>query len=167
MFRLNKRTLRVPAHLLVCAAVAGSAALVAGAIPGSVAGAVTPKSVTCTTLTGSATIQTISGCTGTGAIAADVGTPPAHGVSTVATNTIKWSNGKTTVSKVTHTAGSDATCPTVPKYTKFILETAKGTIKSGTAAGMIGSTFKATICAYKLTAAPHTILAKNKGTFTI
>ena len=167
MFRLTKSTLRVPARLLVCTAVAGSAALAAGAIPGGIAGAVTPLTVTCTTLSGNASTQNISGCTGTGAISADAGTPPAHGVSTVSTKTIKWSNGKTSVSKVTYTPASDATCPTVAKYTKFLLENAKGTVNTGsaggTAVGMRGGAWKATICAYKQTAAPHAILVKNKG----
>ena len=171
MFRLTKSTLRVPARLLVCAAVAGSAALAAGAIPGGIAGAVTPLTLSCKTLTGNSTTQTLSGCTGTGAIAADAGTPPAHGVSTVSTKTIKWSNGKTSVSTVTYTPGSDATCPTIPKYSKFLLENAKGKVNTGTAGGtavgMRGGAWKATICAYKLTAAPHTILVKNKGPVTL
>jgi len=144
--------------------------LAAGAIPGGIAGAA-PLTLTCTSLSGSATSQTLSGCTGTGAIAADAGTPPAHGVSIVSTKTITWSNGKTTKSTVTYTPASDATCPTVAKYTKFLLENAKGSVNTGTAGGtavgMRGGAWKATICAYKLTAAPHTILVKNKGAVTL
>jgi hypothetical protein len=153
----------LPVRLLACAALAGSASLAAVAIPGGIASA-SPLSVTCTSLTGNASTQTISGCTGTGAIAADAGTPPAHGVSTTSTKTIKWSTNKTSVSTYTYTSGSDKSCPAVKGYKVSALENAKGTVKSGSATGMIGSTFKGTICVY---AKGSTILVKNKGSFTV
>jgi hypothetical protein len=145
----------LPIRLLVCAALAGSASLAAVAIPGGVATA-SPLTVTCTSLTGSASTQTVSGCTGTGAIAADAGTPPAHGSSVASTKTITWSNHKT-----------DKTCPKVAKYTVTLLENATGKVTGGTATGMVGGAFSGTICVYKLTAAPHTIMVKNKGSFKV
>ena len=154
---------------MVCAALAGSATLAAVAVPAVDAGAVTPLTVTCTSLTGSATTQKISGCTGNGAIAADAGVAPAKGTSVASTKTITWSNNKKTKTTYTYKAGSDASCPTVAKYTKDLLEVAKGSVvKSGTTTtGMVGGAFSGTICIYKLTAAPHTLLVKNKGSFKV
>jgi hypothetical protein len=152
----------LPARLLVCAAMAGSASLAVVAIPG-VAGAA-PLTVSCTTLSGSATSQAVSGCTGSGAIAADAGTPPAHGTSVASTKTITWSNGKTSKTTYTYTAGSDASCPAVKGYTKDLLENAKGTVTGGTATGLVKGAFKATICVYKK---GSTLLVKNKGPVTI
>ena len=59
--------------------------LAAAAIPVGVASATTPLKVTCTSLTGSATSQCLTHCTGTGAIAADAGASPAHGTNVVST----------------------------------------------------------------------------------
>lgn len=156
----------LPIRLLVCATLAGSASLATVAIPGGVATA-SPLTVTCTSLTGSASTQTVSGCTGTGAIAADAGTPPAHGSSVASTKTITWSNHKTTKTTYTYKAGSDKTCPKVAKYTVTLLENATGKVTGGTATGMVGGAFSGTICVYKLTAAPHTIMVKNKGSFKV
>jgi hypothetical protein len=155
-------------RLIACAALAGSASLAAVAVPSGIASAATPLTVTCTSLTGSATTQTISGCTGTAAIAADAGTPPAKGTSVASTKTITWSNHKTTKTTYTYKAGSDASCPTVAKYTKDLLENATGKVVSGgTAKGMVNGVFKGTICVYKLTAAPHTLMVRNKGSFKV
>ena len=123
--------------------------------------------MTCTSLTGSATSQTISGCKGTGAIAADAGVSPAHGTSVASTKTITWSNHKTSKTTYTYKAASDASCPTVAKYTKTLLENATGKVTGGTATGMVNGVFKGTICVYKLTAAPHTLMVRNKGTFQV
>ena len=157
----------LPIRLLVCAAMAGSASLAVVAVQGGNAGATPPKTVTCTSLTGSATSQTISGCTGSGAIAADAGTPPAHGTSVASTKTITWSNHKTTKTTYTYHSGSDASCPAVTGYTKDLLENATGSVVSGSATGMVGGAFHGTICVYKKTASPHTLLVKNKGSFAV
>ena len=123
--------------------------------------------MTCTSLSGSATSQTISGCTGTGANAANAGVAPAHGTSVASTKTITWSNHKTTKTTYTYKAASDASCPTVAKYSKDLLENATGKVVSGSAAGMVGGAFKGTVCIYKLTAAPHTLIVRNKGSFKV
>ena len=157
----------LPIRLLACAALAGSASLAAVAIPGSTATAAAPLTVSCTSLTGTATSQIVSGCKGNGAIAADAGTAPAHGTSVAATKTITWSNKKTTTTKYTIKAGSDAACPTVANYTKDLLENSSGTVTGGTAKGLIGGKYKGTICVYKLTSKPSTLLIKNKGPVTI
>ena len=158
----------LPVRLAVCAALAGSASLAAVAIPGGVATA-SPLSVTCTTLTGNATSQTISGCTGTGAITADAGTPPAHGTSLVSTKTITWSNHKTTKESYSYTASSTANCPSVSGYAKLLRETIKAGSKvvasSNDAAGMVGGALTGTFCVYKK--GSSTILVKNLGTFKI
>ena len=155
----------LPARLLACAALAGSASLAAIAIPGGVSGA-SPLTVTCTTFSGSMTSQTISGCTGSGAIAADAGTPPAHGVSTVSTKTIKWSNNKTTVTKYTYKPGSDKVCAADSGYKIDLLENATGSVTGGTATGLVGGTFKETVCVYKKTVG-GTLLIKNHGNVTL
>jgi len=152
------------ARLLICAALAGSASLAAVVVPGGIASA-TPLTVTCTHYSGSSASQAISGCTGTGAIAADAGVAPAHGTSVVSTKTITWSNGKTMkeqYSYVLHT-GAANTCPVVALKTKVDLVTETGSvIAGGTATGMVGGALSGTICVYKLTAAPHTISINNK-----
>ena len=157
---------RLSIRLLVCGAVASSALLYAAALPGGIAGA-PDFAVTCTSLSGGAASQTVSGCTGMGAVAADAGNPPAHGVLTTATSTIRWSNGKTSREKYPNADGSASSCPTVAKYTKDILVTEKGTVIGGTAAGLVGGAISAKVCVYKLTATPHTILERNKGSLKL
>ncbi len=153
-----------PIRLLVCAAMAGSAAFAAVAIPGAVSGA-PPLSLSCTTLTGNAVSQTVSGCTGTGATAANAGTPPAHGVQVTSTKTVTWSNHKTT--KITYTYGNVTpnVCPTVALYTKYleITEKAGSKVSGGTAAGLIGGAVSGKVCIYKKTATPTVELVKNLG----
>jgi hypothetical protein len=156
----------LPTRLVICAVMAGSASLAAVVVPGGVASA-SPLTVTCTSVSGSSTSQTVSGCTGTAAIAADAGTPPAHGTSVVSTHKITWSNGKTVKTSETTTSGAATSCPTVAGKTKVALEKATGHIVAGgTALGMTGGTIKASICLYKLTAAPHTLSVKNLGKVT-
>lgn len=155
-------------RVMTCtAALAGSASLGAVAVPQPIGAASPPLTVTCTSLSGSATTATISKCTGTGAIAADAGTPPAHGVFNVVAKTISWSNGKTTKASYTYKPSSDTSCPTVAKYTKELLETASGTVTGGTAKGMVKGSLKAKVCIYDLTAAPHTVISRNEGNVTI
>ncbi len=157
-------------RLAVCAAMAGSATLVAAAVPGGIASA-TPLTVTCTSTTGNSTSVTVSHCTGTGAIAADAGAPPAHGVLTVSTKTIKWSNNKTSVLDYTYVehTGAANMCSIKASYTKDLMVTESGHVSttSGTATGLKGGTLTGTICVYKLTAAPHTISIVNRGNSTI
>jgi len=161
--------LRVPIRLIVCAAMAGSASLAAVAISGGVASA-TPLTVSCTHLTGTVTSQTLSGCTGGGAIAADAGVAPAHGTNVVATKTVTWGSGKT--SKTTYTYASVTNnCPALTGYTKDLKEHETGHVNTGTAGGtaigMRGGAFSGYACVYKLTAAPHTLKIVNDGNFTV
>ncbi len=157
----------LPIRLVVCAAMAGSASIAAVAIPGGIASA-SPLTVTCTTLTGSATSQTISGCTGPGAVSADAGTPPAHGTSKVSTKTITWSNHKTSKESYSYTSSSTANCPSVMGYTKDLRETIKAGSKvvssTNDAAGMVGGALTGTFCVYKK---GSTILVRNLGAFKI
>jgi len=154
-------------RLLVCAAMAGSA-FAAIAVPGAIAGAA-PLTLTCTTLTGNAVSQTVSGCTGTGAIAADAGTPPAHGVQTTSTKTVKWSNGKTSIIKYTYGTVTPNACPAVTAYTKFleVTEKAGSTVSGGTATGLKGGAVSGKVCIYKKTATPTVELVKNLGVLKI
>jgi len=155
-----------PIRLLICAAIAGSASVAAAAVPGGIASAA-PLHLSCTSLSGSATSQTISGCTGTGAIAADAGTPPAHGVSTGATtSTVKWSNGKTTIMTQTHKVVTPNACVAPAGYTKVSEFLGTDKVTGGTATGLIGSTGGGKICLFKKTVG-GTLLVKNLGPFTI
>jgi hypothetical protein len=172
-----RSTLRVPARLLVCAALAGSAALAAVAIPGGIAAA-SPLAVSCTHLSGSATSQHVYGCTGTGAIAADAGPSTgiydgvhgAYGTNVVSTKTITWSNGKTSKTTYTYTSVTN-NCPAVSGYTKFLKEHETGHVNTGTAGGtavgMRGGTFGGYACVYELTTHHATILVKNDGNLTV
>ena len=157
-------------RIAVCAAMAGSATLAATVIPGGIASA-SPLKVTCTSTTGNASSVTVSGCTGTGAIAADAGSPPAHGVLTVSNKTLKWSNGKTSVLKYTYVehTGAANLCSTKASYTKDFMITESGTVSTtaGTATGLRGGTLTGTVCVYKLTAHPTTISVVNRGPSTI
>lgn len=169
--------LHLPVRLMVCAALVGSASLVAVAIPGGIAAA-SPLTVTCTHLTGSATSQHIYGCTGSGAIAADAGPPTgiydgvhgAYGTNVVSTKTLTWHSGKT--SKTTYTYASVTNnCPAVSGYTKTLKEHETGHVNTGTAGGtatgMRGGSFSGYACVYELTTHHATILVKNDGNFNV
>jgi len=148
-----RKTLKLPARILICAAMAGSASAAAIALPGGIASA-SPLAVTCTHLTGSSTAQTISGCTGTGANTANAGTPPAHGKTTSNLSTKKatvtWSNGKKTVSTFTYTSVTN-NCPAVTGKSKVtkVHETGKVIASGTTTLGMVGHATSAYICVYK------------------
>jgi hypothetical protein len=162
----------LPLRLLVCAALAGSASL--GAVIGAAdtaSGATAPLTVTCTTLWGNGVKQTLSGCTGTGAITADAGKSPTRGSSLLSTMMITWSNGKRTHENYTYsvrTATKD-TCAAKAKYTKVELVTEQGRVGpvGTTTKGMVNGAIRANVCVYKLTAAPHTITVVNQGKITI
>jgi len=123
---------------------AGSASLSAIVVTANVAGA-TPETVTCTTLTGSSTVQTVSGCSGTGV--AQTGT---HGTATVATKTVKWSTAKTSVEKYTLKIdkGTANTCATKSGYTKYALIIETGSVTGGTATKLVGGAVSADVCVY-------------------
>src|SRR5271170_1470914 len=86
-FRAGLRT-------LICIALAGSPFLAVAALP-PVSAAAAPLTVTCGGLLGSQTSEAFAYCYGPGAIAADAGAQPAHGVLMTSSGTIHWSNGKT------------------------------------------------------------------------
>jgi hypothetical protein len=164
---------KLSARLLVCAALAGSASLAAVVVPGGIASA-TPLTVTCTHLSGNASSQMLSGCTGSGASgSSEAGTSPAHGtnvVDTGSTSTITWGSGKT--SKTTYTFHSVTNnCATLSGYTKDLKEHESGSVKTGsaggTATGMRGGAFSGNACVYTLTAAPHTLKVVNQGNFNV
>ena len=159
---------------MICAALAASASLTAVIEPGSTATAATvPLTVTCTTLSGGESTQRLSGCTGSGAIAADAGAAPAHGTSVVATMTITWSNKLKTAEKYLYKdlIGTADTCKAKAKYTKDVpghrARHGGPAVAGTTTKGMIGGVIRANVCVYKLTAAPHTIVVVNQGKITI
>lgn len=128
------------ARLLVCGAMAGSATVAAVTVPGGVAGAA-QLTVSCTSLTGNTTTQTVTGCTGS-----DVAQTGSHGtikphVNTTThkgTATITWSTGKTTTESTSYTLSSDASCPTKTGYTKLARATTTSVVTGGTATKLKG-----------------------------
>ena len=109
-------------------------------------------------------------CTGTGAIAADAGASPAHGTNVVSTKTITWGSGKTSKTTYTYTSVTN-NCPALTGYTKAGKYHESGHVNTGTAGGtavgMRGGTFTGYACAYTKTAAPHNLIVKNMGNFTV
>ncbi len=151
--------------------VASATSLSAAYLPATAATAASPLTVTCTTLTGGDSTQKLSHCTGTGAVASEAGASPAHGTSVLSTMTITWSNGKRTKEHYTYVTvpGPGDNCAARTNYSKDYLVTEVGWVASSgtTAKGMVGGVIRATVCVYKLTAAPHTVLIVNRGKITI
>ncbi len=142
-----------PIRLLVCAAMAGSAAFAALAIPGAIAAAA-PLTVTCTHLLGNPTSQAVSGCSGTGI----VGTTEASatGTQVTSTKTVTWADHKT--SKITYTYGNvtpDA-CVAPAGYSKYleVTEKAGSKVSGGTATKLIGGAVSGKVCIFKSIAHP-------------
>ena len=153
----------LPTRTLACAAVAGTASFAAVAIPGSIATA-TVKSVSYTTLSGSETSQTVSGCSGSDSAQTGVSGKQVPDISKK-TAVVTWKTGKTTDYKYTYTlkSGSANTCPAKAKYTKLDLVTETGTITGGTATLMKSGPYSGKTCAYELTAKPHTVAVVGDG----
>lgn len=177
----------MPIRLLVCTALIGSASLTAVAGFGGVAGA-SPLTLKCTTTTGSATTQNISGCTGTAAIAADAGPAPTTGKSvvegavpkasgsvysydtfkskkTALTNIKETFNAKPPTSDCAAKHGTQ-TLDGYVTYTGSVIKSAKIGTKTftTTATGMIGGAAKGADCIYK---SGTTLFVYNKGSSTL
>ncbi len=153
-------------RLVLCAAFAGGASLAAVAVPGGIASATTAKTLSCTTLTGGESTQSISGCTGSGS--SQTGS---KGTSKVVNNiskksgtaTITWtSTKKTSIESYTYTedTGTKNTCAAKTGYTKVAMAVEKGTVTGGTATSLKGGAVSGTVCAYKK---GTTIAVFNKG----
>jgi hypothetical protein len=159
-----RHTLNLPTRLLVCAALAGSASLAAVAIPGGVASAATPETVSCTSATGSATSLAFSGCTGTGANATNAGKAPAKGTYTVSSKTLKWSTTKTSILKFTYKKDATSKCPKISGDTSLGEYTATGTVTGGTAKQMVKGAAGGNACIYSKGKAT---IVKNLGAFKV
>ena len=159
-------------RLMTCLAVAvPGAALSSAVVPGEVSAAVAPLTVTCTTLSGNGVTQTLSHCTGTGAVADEAGAAPARGTSNLTTRTITWSNGKRAQEdyKYKNLTGKADTCAVKAKYTKEYLVNEWGYVayNGTTAKGMAGGTIRAMVCVYRSSAAPHSVVVVNQGKIKI
>jgi hypothetical protein len=151
-------------RLVACAALAGTASLAVVAIPAGVASATTPETVSCTTLTGSATSLAFSGCTGTGANASNAGKAPAKGTYTVSTKTLKWSTTKTSVLKFTYAKDKTSKCKAISGDKSLGEYSATGTVTGGTAKNMIKGAAKGNACIYSKGSAT---IVKNLGAFSL
>ncbi len=161
---------KLSVRLLVCAAIAGSASLAGVTATSGLAFAV-PLTVTCTHLVGTATSQTLSGCTGSGATATEAGVAPAHGTNVVSTKTITWGSGKTSKTTYTYTKVTTNNCAALTGYTKTAKYHEAGHVNTGTAGGtatgMRGGVFSGYACVYTHTATPHTLKVVNQGNFNV
>jgi hypothetical protein len=178
----------LPIRLLVCAALAGSASLTAVAGFGSTAGAGTALTLTCTTTTGSATTQNVSGCTGTAATATEAGAAPTTGKSVLEGSVPKSSGSvysydtfkskKTALTDIKETFNSKPTTSECAAkhgtqtidgyvtYTGSVIKSAKIGSKTFTssATGMVGGAAKGADCIYK---SGSTLYIYNKGSSTL
>ncbi len=162
-------------RLVILTALLGVGATATFDSPGSIAGASTsvagPLTVTCASLRGGETSQTISGCTGSGAIADDAGSAPAHGKSVSSTQVVTWSNGK--ISRLNYTwvdrTGQANTCPARNDYSREQQTIEKGKVitPGSTTKAMIGGVVEATLCVYRMAQSPHTVLVVNQGKVSI
>ena len=131
---------------------AGSATLVAAAVPGGIASA-TILTSSCTTLTGNATTQHLSGCSGTAlALTGTTGTITVvnHPATKTGVATIKWATAKTTIESYSYSelTGTSDKCPKHGTLSPIAEAKEKGTVTGGTATAMKGGTFTSTACAY-------------------
>lgn len=187
----------LPVRLMICAALVGSASLATVAGFGGVAGAATPLKLTCTKLVGTEASQTESGCTGTAAVTADAGKPPATGVETsigsvpkssgtVAVQVSWKASGKHAILAIKETAltksipASDcaATHAGTPTQKLVAYVTYTGSVVKSevinkktyttTALGMVGGAAKGADCVYETgSGATLKIYLYNKGSFTL
>jgi hypothetical protein len=146
----------LPVRLLVCGAfLAGSASVAALAIPGGIAGA-KGDSLTCTTISGNATSQTLSGCSGTAS--SQTGS---SGTSQVSTKTTTWVTGKTSVESYSYKelTGKKDHCPApAAGYTAVAEVKEKGKVTGGTATLLVGSKIKGTVCVYEQTSTSDIVI---------
>lgn len=159
-----RHTLNLPARIVICAALAGSASLAAVAIPAGVASAGTPETVSCTTLLGSTTSLVFSGCTGAGANSSNAGKSPAKGAYTVKTKTQKWSNGKTSVLSFNYKKDTTNKCPKIAGDKALGEYSATGKVTGGSAKQMINGAASGNACIYSK--GPVTVV-KNLGAFKL
>jgi hypothetical protein len=147
-------------HLLIGAALAGSASLIAVAAPVGVAGA-TVLTSSCTTLTGTTTTtaktstEMLSGCSGTassltgksGKVAVK---QTAKGTGGSGTATVTWATNKTSIETFTYkeSLGTSNKCANKTGYTKLAEAAETGKVTGGTATGMVGGTVTSNACAY-------------------
>src|ERR1019366_707975 len=116
-------------------------------IPGTANAGGAPKLV-CTSLSGTITAQTISGCTGDGS-----NFTTATAASTATGSTFTWTSSvgtdKASVTDKTSTGAKDK-CPTLSGWTSTLEAKEKGKILSGTGTGtaLVGGKTKATACVY-------------------
>lgn len=144
-----KRTFRLPARLLICAAaLAGSASVAVVTVPGTASAS--SLTVTCTKLTGTATTSKLSGCSGSGVTTNEA---TATATTTVASNdksgTIKWTDGKTTVETFTYKVVTPTKCPSVAGQTVDLEVSEAGSVTGGTAKGLIGGKLSGKVCIYE------------------
>jgi hypothetical protein len=145
-------------HLMIGAALAGSASLIAVAAPAGVAGAATLTS-SCTTLTGVTTAtatkstEKLSGCSGTAsALTGKTGTVAVttNMKTKSGTATVTWATKKTSIEsyKYSELLGSKNKCANKSGYTKLAEAVETGKVTGGTATAMKNGVVTSNACAY-------------------
>jgi hypothetical protein len=134
-----------PVRLVACAAIAGSAAF-AVVVPGGTAFATTkPAKVVCTSLTGTESNETLSGCS-------DTAVTGGTGTETVSTSTIDWTGAGSLTSVTTVTnktlSGKKDKCTAPAGDTNVVEVDVKGSVTGGTATTLVGGKVKGTLCVF-------------------
>ena len=152
-------------RLLACSTLVAGVSL-AIALPSGVASAhkVKPDKGTCTSLSGNATSQTMTGCTDsidTGGSGVSTTTHEAISGSTVSgTDSVAWHSGLTSTESFTGTlkSGKADKCSAPAGDTNLYEVKEKGSVTGGTATHLVGSKTKGTVCTFT---APSGVVVKN------
>ena len=135
-------------RLATCGAIAGSAVF-AAVLPGGAAFAKTkPVKVVCTSLAGSSSAQTFSGCSDI----PDTGGSGSGVLNALGPQTISWSsplNSVVTITKIMTRPGRYDNCTPSAGYTNYRKLMVMGKVTGGTATDLVGGKVKATICLFQ------------------
>ncbi len=134
-------------RLLACATLAGSATLVTVALPNTSAWA-TPLTVSCSHIKNATpTSLDLTHCTGTDA--SETGSTGIEGFITSHHAKVVWKSKKTSiVSHIKTTHPTKNHCPSRTGLSNPVVTTYSGTVSGGTATGLIGGAYHASVCTY-------------------
>lgn len=145
-------------RFLACAGLVVATSL-AIALPGGIAAAKQAKAVTgtCSSLSGGATEQTLSGCSDTadtgGGGTSTITSETITGNKATSTDTITWNSGLTSVESSSNTlkTGKADKCHPSAGQTNLYEVKEKGRVTGGTATDLINGKAKGTVCVFTIT----------------
>jgi hypothetical protein len=145
--------MRFPVRMLAAGAIAVAMPM-SVALSGGMAGAVTQVTGTCSSLSGSESSQTLSGCNDTSDTCGSGTITTTLGSGGTGTASISWASGKTTTEtfKYKEYTGSKDKCPAMTGDTALAEAKDTSKVTGGTATDLIGKKkLKSTDCAYNTT----------------